>query len=528
MARARRRAPRRSNPDRRPHSRGTCGRRDSRGRQHHGRRPPRAPARAARRAAHRALPGGTARTHRRAHPLPARPRRPQSRRRLPHLGSRRRRSDTRRGSRVTPGASGEQRLADVPAVRASGRDGEDGRADRRGPLVEQVEFVESPLDRRELAVDVGLERDEDQAGVRDLGRRRGRRRSCSRAGRSARAGRRRALDACARTPGSRGSRSPSSRRSPVRRTRPRRSAARPLDWKRPDRLVATAAVEAVPRVEVHADAADHHARPAGQPPVARSTRRSSKSAVPGCRVGVPSTCPNRLRIVVPGRYGAVGAPEPLLCPAQRREAARVLQQHPCRVRDGERVVGGDLDQQVAVAELRLQPVDRERRQRPSHEGAVPPARGDESGAEAERDASAARARARAPARSRRARPCPGVRRAASSVRIRISRRSPSRSVSSQQVEGEEEAVRLRVGVDPGLVRAEEGHDHVAVEGDGAAVLSGERRCGGRSRCRSPRRRRHRRQRLRGGTAAGSMPRRPGARPQGRAISDPSLRARPSS
>ena len=51
------------------------------------------------------------------------------------------------------------------------------------------------------------------------------------------------------------------------------------------------------------------------------------------------------------------AQEPPLNPSGRGEGASVLEQHPLGVRDGDRIVGADLQQQIAAAVSVLEPVD---------------------------------------------------------------------------------------------------------------------------------------------------------------------------
>ncbi len=47
----------------------------------------------------------------------------------------------------------------------------------------------------------------------------------------------------------------------------------------------------------------------------------------------------------------MGPAEALLCPPDAREAAGVLEEHPRRVSDGQRIVSGDLQEKVAVREF---------------------------------------------------------------------------------------------------------------------------------------------------------------------------------
>lgn len=101
------------------------------------------------------------------------------------------------------------------------------------------------------------------------------------------------------------------------------------------------------------------------------------------------------------------------------------------MRDGERVVGGDLQEQVAVVPRRVEAVDRERRQRrePCGSRTRPSCAVDESRPETECDSEAGGDRAELGLASAGR---PWVRRAASSVRTRIMRCSAVRSVSGRR------------------------------------------------------------------------------------------------
>ncbi len=240
-----------------------------------------------------------------------------------------------------------------------------------------------------------------------------------------------------------------------------------------DGCLASAAVEPIPGVEIHADAAHDHAGASGHPPLARP---HDLVELGGSRLRVGRTVDLAEEIAHrrAGALRAVRAAEALLTPSQRGEAAGVFQQHPRRVRHGEGVVRGDLQQQVAVGELRLQSVDRERRQ------GCEPARPDtrrtrhQARAESERD--------RQPGgREGELRLGVGERRPALREACRVvgeDAQQPPQSLTVgriEQVEREEEAVRLRRGVDAGLVSAEERHGLLAVHrrrggGGGTGIL----------------------------------------------------------
>ena len=133
--------------------------------------------------------------------------------------------------------------------------------------------------------------------------------------------------------------------------------------------------------------------------------------------------------------------------------------------DRQRVVTGDLDQKVAVRELRPQLIHTERRQRREPRRARSACAGDQAGAEAEGDGQ--------------------PRRGEGQLRLGISEGGdplcePGRIVRQDphqanepfavhvimEVEAHENTVSLRCGVDTGLVRAEEGHRLVAVHRSG--------------------------------------------------------------
>ena len=150
-----------------------------------------------------------------------------------------------------------------------------------------------------------------------------------------------------------------------------------------------------------------------------------------------------------------------LGPADVGESARILQQHPDRVRDRERIIAAHLQQQVSVGELRSQPVHPERGQRcePRRSGAA--CARDETRAESERDG---QARGRQGELGLRV----GQRRLALGESRRIigedahqpDERFPVDTVD--QIESDEHSVRLSCGVDPRLVHSEERHRLIAV------------------------------------------------------------------
>ncbi|CAI7640701.1 unnamed protein product, partial [Penicillium discolor] len=358
----------------------------------------------------------------------------------------------------------EQRLPDVAALRAPRGHREHGGSDRDRPLVEQVELVEPLLHRDELPRDVGLERGEEQPGFGDAV-----------SGRALVVVVRPAEDALRPIPACapdvrerRDDGEPDGRRRvevrlvELRRPRERR----PVTERPPHRGLAASAIQAVPGVEVHADAAQDHARAAGEPAVI-APHHPVEVLGPRLRVARAVDLTEEVPHGRPRSLGAVRAAEALLDPPDGREAARVLQEHTLRVRDGQGVVGGELQEQVSVRELRLQAVHPEGGQRsePGRTAAAGPRH--ESRAEPERDRQPGRGECELRLRVCERRSSLGEPRRV----VRENTQEPAESVAVDlrpEVERHERAVRLGRGVDPCLM------DTVERDGEGAVE-----RCGGR-------------------------------------------------
>ena len=224
---------------------------------------------------------------------------------------------------------------------------------------------------------------------------------------------------------------------------------------------AAGTIDPIPLVQVHHDPPHHHPRPAGHPALARP-HDLVEPGRPGLRIGGAVDLAEQVphRGARPCR--AVRAAEALLHPARRRERARILEQHARGVGHGDRVVRGDLQQQVAVAVLGPEPVDREGGQRPEPRGGRGARARDEARAEPERHRQA---------RRRHGQLRFGVRQRALTARepdgiVGEQAHEPSQGIAvgvGAQIERDERHVRLRVGVDARLVRAVERHHDVAVQ-----------------------------------------------------------------
>jgi hypothetical protein len=206
-------------------------------------------------------------------------------------------------------------------------------------------------------------------------------------------------------------------------------------------------IELVPRVERHPDAANDHPGAACQPSVRAPDDfvevRRPRLGVDGA-VHLPEEIPHAAFGVGTGR-----APEALLHPPHGGERARVLQQHPRRVGNDERIIGSDLDEQVSARVGRLEPVDRE-----GGEGLQPR---DELGAEPERDSQPGPRDRQLGLRVGKSRLAPGQARGVVGEHLH----HPALCIAldfGQQVERHEGAIGLGSGVDPRLVRTVERND----------------------------------------------------------------------
>jgi hypothetical protein len=239
---------------------------------------------------------------------------------------------------------------------------------------------------------------------------------------------------------------------------------RPVREGAPDGRVATGAVEAIPFVEVHPDAAHHHAGAAREPAV-RGPDDLVEVVRSGPGVRGPVDLPEQVAHRRSRAFRGVSAAEPLLGPAEVREAAGVLEQHPGGVGHREGIVAGDLQQQVPVGELRPQLIDAEGGQRgqPSRAGSARPRH--QAGTETERDREA---------RRRLRQLWFGVRQGGIPLGEpgRVVGQDPQQTGEREtvdilvEVEREEQAVRLRIRVDPCLMHAEERYGLLAVHGCG--------------------------------------------------------------